>query len=87
MCHKVGGPERAMPPMNNFSPESPTGTNNRTANPLEVEDTIEGLRAKKVAKPDPDIAERVAGIVNDFLDKVRKSNPTPEEPRRAVTPR
>lgn len=91
MCHKVGGGggcsrPQPLPPMNNVS--SPENQNRQ--NPLQqIEDVMEGRRAKpkKFEKPSLDLAERVQGIINDFVDKVRKSMPSAPADRPSVTPR
>lgn len=90
MCHKVGGGSRPqpLPPMNNnvSSPEN----QNRSANPLQnIEDVMEGRRAKpkKHEKPSLDLAERVQGIINDFVDRIKKTMPSTPTDRPSVTPR
>lgn len=92
MCHKVGGGggcsrPQPLPPMSGItSPES--GTQRR--NPLdEVRDVMEGKRAKpkKFEKPSMDLMERVRGIMDDFVDRIKKTMPSAPTERPGVSPR
>lgn len=93
MCHKVGGGggcrasrPQPLPPVT--SPES--GNNAQRRNPLdEVRDVMEGKRAKpkKFEKPSLDLAERVQGIISDFIDRIKKTMPSAPTERPGVTPR
>lgn len=94
MCHKVGGGggcsrPQPLPPMSGISsPES--GNNTQRRNPLdEVRDVMEGRRAKpnKFEKPSLNLVERVQGMMEDFMNRIKKTMPSAPTERPGVTPR
>jgi hypothetical protein len=90
-CHGVGGGSRPspLPPMSGIS--SPESNNNaQRRNPLEeIRDVMEGKRATRMKKAEPEsnMLERVRGMMEDFLNKVKKTMPSAPVERPGVTPR